>query len=160
MKIGKLAVALILVLSIALIVSGVYYWNYLQYYNSMPYKPVPLIDADASPDFFNVSQGATFQVRVTISSISDSQLVIPMEGITLRFRDYTVYDLMPQEEIFTYSFTSNSVTLSPKETKSTVLFVHLTENAPIGDFEITVGFGNADVTYVSGTIFRFTITSP
>jgi hypothetical protein len=159
-KIGKLAVVLISILSIALILAGIYYWGYWQDHNAMPYKPVPLIDADASPDFFNVSQGATFQIRITITSLSDSRLTIPMEEITLRFRDYTVYDLVPQEEIFTYSFTSDSVTLSPKETESTVLFVHLTENAPIGDFEITVDFGNADVTHVSGTMFRFTITSP
>ena len=55
MRIGKLGIALVFVLGIALIVSGILYWNYFQYYNSKPYKSVPLIDADASPDFFNVT---------------------------------------------------------------------------------------------------------
>ena len=163
MKIGKLAVALISVLSITLLVSGILYWNYLQQHSMpLPYKPTPLIDFEVeyltSRDV-NLTQNADFTLNLTINSLADKELVIPLSlELYSVFRD-GVQDVNPEVSGFDYWFEPSSVIIEPSGSNSTLLTVRFSSDADTVEYDFRIQFGNSAEHHVGATMLRIDVYS-
>jgi hypothetical protein len=102
----------------------------------------------------NVSQGTNLQLNLTFTSISSEQLTIPIENLTLLGYDgsmpidYKSWNFsanwntsIPQERVFNYTFGLNQITLQPEMSNSTVLTIHVAEDAPIGKYTFDINLG-------------------
>ena len=106
----------------------------------------------------NVSQGATQQINLTLTSLYSSQIVaIPIENLRLLAYnsaiDYKNWDTsnwntsIVQEKVFTYSFSLSELTLQPNMSNSTIITLSLTNNAPLGRYALWVNLG--DIKFLS-----------
>ena len=120
--------------------------------------PIPLLMSSISSlgkEDMNVSQGSALQINVTLTSRADYELTVTLENLTLNgvnnSSDYTSWDTsIPQNKVLNYTFSINQLVLQPHGSKSTVLTVNIAEDAPLGQYALTVELGNAQVTYVGG----------
>ncbi len=100
----------------------------------------------------NVSQGATQQVNLTLSSMSTAQIVVPIENLTLLAYNNTVatnnWDTsnwntsLVEQDVFNYSFSLNQLTLQPGMSNSTVLTIKWFDNVPPGKYAVDIDLGN------------------
>ncbi len=127
-------------------------------------KPLPLIYVTIYPADHgdeNVAQGSTFQENITITSKTDIELVIPLGNLTITDRDYPSWGFgIPQGEIFNYTFTPDQLILKPYGLNSSLLTIHLAEDAPLGNCVFFFDMGNPHQTHLSGGSVYVTITSP
>lgn len=99
------------------------------------------------PRWFNVSQGATLAVNLTIQSKTGEMLSIPVSlqvayynttvelgGWIYTLNNYT--DL--QEKTFTYSLNANPLTLQPIMSNSTIITLNIAKDAQIGEYIVQV----------------------
>ena len=149
--------ALAMVLIVVVTISGAIIWYYGDW--GIPPKPRQMVNSDVSPFHVTVAQGVTFQVNITLTSLLDTEISIPLENLLLRFSNYTLYDSAPQEKIFNYTFSPNPLTLAPTNSNSSILTVKLAEDAPIDNYTMSIAFGNSQLTHRTGDTFRLTITS-
>jgi hypothetical protein len=130
--------------------------------DALPSKtPVPLVSgkiiADQDivipqyPSWINVSQGTSFKVNLTITSMA-GQLEVRMQNLTVTYYYSQVklgnpidlsdnnFSSIPKSA-FNYSFSINPITLQPIMSNSTIITVNLAEDAPIGQYFIAVRQG-------------------
>ena len=66
--------------------------------------PIPVLDVNVSSlgeEDMNVTQGSTLQVNVTLTSLTDQELTIPFENLTLAGFNNTAWDnSIPQNKLF------------------------------------------------------------
>jgi hypothetical protein len=161
MRIGKLAFALISVLSIPLLVSGILYWNHSQQ-NSLPFKPLPLIDFDKqylTSKVINLTQNTDFLVNLTITSTADKKLEIPFSLELYSIFREGVQDLNPEVSGFDYWFEPSSIVLEPSGSNSTLLTVRFSPDADTVEYDFRVQFGKSDAHHVGGTVLRIEVCS-
>jgi hypothetical protein len=117
-------------------------------------RPFPLLDGGVSSlgkEGMNVTQGSALQLNVTLTSLTDQELTIPIENLTLSGFNNTSWDTsVPQNKVLNYIFSTNQLVLQPHGSNSTVLTVNIAEDAPLGQYVFTVELGNGQVTHVGG----------
>jgi hypothetical protein len=156
---SKLAIGALIVILFASLLIGGYYWLNRPT-GLIPFKPEQMITSDVSPFHPNVAQGTTFQVNVTLKSFLETEISIPFENLTLRFSNWTYYDISPQEKTFNYTFNPNPLNIASMQTNSSILIVELAKDIPIGDYTMVIAFGNSQLTNKSGDTFSLTVTNP
>lgn len=156
-QLQKVAVALVILALVSTLT--VFYWVNSQ--ASMPIKhPPEIIFDDYFPDKLNVTQGATLQVNMTITSCLDTELSLPFENLTIKTYNTTTWDSSkPQEKIFNYTFSQNPLILPPNGNNSCILTLKMAKDAPIGEYQMYVKCGNTTLTYVGGSNFKLTVTT-
>jgi uncharacterized membrane protein len=116
--------------------------------------PIPLLDGNVSSlgeEDMNVTQGSALQVNVTLTSLTDQELTIPIENLTLSGFNNTSWDTsIPQNKVLNYTFSINQLVLQPRGSNSTVLTINIAEDAPLGQYAFTVELGNWQVTQFGG----------
>ena len=137
---------------------------------SFPEKLPPLIDIEEeliTPKDIKITQGMSFAVNVTVYSLADKELLIPLSLSAERIIQRS--DLEPHPEPtsswpsypeptsswepyssyhateFTYSYEPSSIVLKPGDAMSSVLTVQLFEDAPVGDYRFFIGPEHSDV---------------
>jgi hypothetical protein len=152
----KVAVALV----ILVLVSTLTVFQWVNSQAPMPIKQPPkIIFDDYFPDKLNVTQGATLQVNMTITSYIDTELSLPFENLAIKnYNNATWEPSKPQEKIFSYTFSQNPLILPPNGNNSCILTLQIANDAPIGEYEMYVKCGNATLTYVGGSNFKLTVT--
>ena len=101
----------------------------------------------------NITQGMAFTVNLTVSSLADKELTIPL-GLSLK--DLENVGWLPQlteATIFNSSFVPNPLILQPHGKSSSFLVVRLADDAPLGTYVFNVELGNSEDTHVEGTNF-------
>ena len=115
--------------------------------------PIPVLDVNVSSlgeEDMNVTQGSTLQVNVTLTSLTDQELTIPFENLTLAGFNNTAWDnSIPQNKLFNYTFSTNQLVLQPHESKSTVVTLEIAEDAPLVKYLFYIELGNSQVTQLS-----------
>ncbi len=128
------------------------YFVAINYFASgIPRKPLPLISIDKDPENVNVTQGMRFAVNLTITSIADKELSIPLDLNLYIIRNSTGWQGLPEDTVFTFGFKPDSLTLEPYGSNSSLLTVVLSEDAPIGEYQFSIKTGNMEETHVGGT---------
>jgi hypothetical protein len=117
----------------------------------------PLITINLEPNVplrgGNITQGTAFTVNLTVSSVADKELTIPL-GLSLKDLENVGW-LPPLTEgaIFNSSFVPNRLILQPHGKSSSFLVVRLAEDAPLGTYVFNLELGNSEETHVEGTSF-------
>jgi hypothetical protein len=152
----KVAVALV----ILALVSTLTVFQWVNSQASIPIKQPPkIIFDDYFPDKLNVTQGATLQVNMTITSYLDIELALPFENLTIKTYNNATWDSSkPQDKIFNYTFSQNPLILPPNANNSCILTLKIANDAPIGEYQMYVKCGNTTLTYVGGSNFKLTVT--
>lgn len=144
--VASTTIVVILLLGIVLVI---FHFNNSQQ-PQIPYKHPPMITGIYSPSsFLNASQGSTFQVNITQTSLLDTELSLPFESLEIMaYNDSTAQ--IPKGELFSYSFSKNPLIIPPNGTNSTILTVTMAGDAPIGKYLFYIKYGNSNITYVGG----------
>jgi len=117
----------------------------------MPIKPLPMISETFTPSrSLNTSQGSTFEINITLSSILDTELSLPFESLEVMAFNNTPADI-PQGKLFSYSFSKNPLIIPANGTSSTTLTVTMADNASVGRYLLYLKYGNSNITYVGGS---------
>ena len=123
--------------------------------------PVPLLFGEVSSlgeEDMNVSQGSTLQVNVTLTSNTDQELTIPIENLALSgFNNTSWGTSIPQNKVFNYTFSASKLVLQPYESNSTVLAVDIADDAPLGQYALSIELGDWQVTYVGDIGLTITV---
>ena len=120
----------------------------------IPSKPLPLISIDKDPQNVNVTQGMSFAVNLTITSIAEKKLSIPLNLTLYIIRNSTGWQGLPEETGFTFSFKPDLLVLEPYGSNSSLLSVTIAEDAPVGEYQFSVETGNWEETHVGGTAIQ------
>jgi hypothetical protein len=157
-----LPVVIMVVLALFLALIGYYWINRPKTENpEIPYKPTTMFSDSFSPFDLTVAQGATYQLTITLTTPCDTEISVPFENLSLTIYNNAVWhSSTPQERIFNYTFSPNSLTLQPYGTNSSILTVNMAEDAPIGRYVMYVTYGNSQLTHVGGNIFWVTVANP
>jgi hypothetical protein len=94
-----------------------------------------------------------FTVNLTISSVADKELTVPL---SLSLEDLGNVGWLPPltaEEVFNSTFKPNLLILQPHGSNSSLLTVNLAEAAPLGTYVFYIEMGNSQETGVAGTSF-------
>jgi hypothetical protein len=118
---------------------------------SIPSKPRPLISIGTDPQNANVTQGMSFAVNLTITSMAEKEFSIPLNLTLYIIRNSTGWQGLPEEVGFTFSFNPDLLILEPYGSNSSLLSVTIAENAPVGEYQFSVETGNWEETHVGGT---------
>ena len=118
-------------------------------------SPLIAIDLESSVPLRggNITQGMTFTVNLTISSLADKEVTIPL-GLSLK--DLENVGWLPpltEETVFNSTFLPNQLILQPHGKASSLLTVLLAEDAPLGTYVFQVELGNSAETHVEATSF-------
>jgi hypothetical protein len=109
-------------------------------------------------DEYNISQGSTFAVNFTLSSLTTYQLTLPITLQVSGFSSDTISDNWNgsdvnysalQERTFNYSLSLNEVTLQPNSSNSTIITFNIAKDAPTGEYRIAV---NTREPFGAGTV--------
>jgi hypothetical protein len=156
---------LIVALTTALAISAVSVWIIFSS-NSSPTKSTPLSTPELlfisnmsvpnsempNESYFNVTQGMTFSVNVTFTSMTSQPIEIPIENLTLSTYSSTINPKVwadtgnssfVQDDVLSYSFSLNSVIVQPSSSNSTVLSIKFNNNAPAGQYYLDLRLGRA-----------------
>lgn len=161
-------VAVIVVLAISS-----YSFIVLVWMNSFTIGPLdiqPLIECNVSniEDYTNdyvfyFTRGSTQQVNFTLTSITDQNLMIPIDFGLSAFHSENYdgeldcfipsnnptrfyYNESAQDKLFNYSFSHNQLILQPHESNSTIITLEIADIAPPGFYAFSVKLGNWEVT--------------
>lgn len=121
--------------------------------------------------FDNISQGVLLQVNLTFTSITDQQIVIPLENLTVTYYNTLVnrhnfistsdnYSII--QEAFNYSFSLNPIPLQPLRSNSTLLTINVANDAPLGQYTLDIRTGKIEAnseSYFDTIEFEMIITS-
>jgi hypothetical protein len=117
----------------------------------------PLITIDleygAPPRDGNITQGMAFTMDLTISSFADKELTIPLSLSLKALENVGWLPPLTEETVFNSTFVPSQLVLQPHGTSSSILVVHLAEDAPLGTYVFHVKLGNSEETNVEGTSF-------
>jgi hypothetical protein len=147
----KVSVVFATVLVILLLVIGlaIFYFNNSQQ-PQIPYKHPPMITQTFTlGNFPSVSQGSTFQINITITSLLDSELSLPFENLYIMAYNDGSADI-PPGELFSYSLSENPLIIPANGTSTTTLTVKMASDVPIGKYLFYLKYGNSNITYVGG----------
>jgi hypothetical protein len=147
---------LILAVSLILLSIVIAYFVAINYFApGIPSKPLQLISIHEDPNTVNVTQGMSFAINLTITSMANKELSIPLNLSLYIIRNSTgqstFWQNLPGETVFTFRFEPDSLTLEPYGSNSSLLTVVLSEDAPIGRYQFSIETGNSEETHVSGT---------
>ncbi len=154
-----------IIIAICALLIAVGYYFVLFHSNGVSEKMPPLIGASLySQDaaYIKISQGATFQENYIITSFTDKEILIPIEGITLSSYNDTLWENLsvPQEKVFNYTFSPTHLTIEPYATNSSVLTIQMAQDAPIGKYRLSITLGNSQLTHLQGDTIFITVTNP
>lgn len=117
----------------------------------IPYKPPPMIKGTYSPSsFLTISQGSTFQVNITQTSMLDTELILPFNSLEIMAYNNSASKSPPQQQTLNYTFSPNPVVISPQGTNSTLLTVTMANDSPVGKYLLYLRYGNSNITHVGG----------
>jgi hypothetical protein len=129
--------------------------------------PIPLLDGHVSSlggEDLTVSQGSALQLNVTLTSRTEQKLTIAPQNLTLNgvsnSSDYPSWDTsIPQSEVLSYAFDAEQLVLQPYESNSTVLTISIAEDAPLGQYALSIDLKNVQGTQqVGGIGLTITVT--
>ena len=122
--------------------------------------PLPLISIIENPQHVNVTQGMSFSVNLTITSIAVHDLSIPLSLSDLYvIRDGSGLVVVPEDEGFTFGFEPKLLIIKPSGSNSSILNVEIAENATIGEYRFMVLLENWEETNVGGTTIFIDVLS-
>jgi hypothetical protein len=117
-----------------------------------------MISGSYVPSNVNVSQGSTFQINITLTSLLETELILPFESIdVMGFNDSSTN--IPKGILFSFNFDKNPLIISPNSSDSTILTINMADDAPIGKYLILIKYGNSNLTYVGGNSFLVNVES-
>ncbi len=123
-------------------------------------KPIPLISISVYPNYYkmeNISQGATFQENVTITSQVETH--VPLNLTLIGYNNTGWISSAPQEELFNYTFTPNELNLN-NGSSSSILTIQLAEDVPLGRYVFYIGVGKEQITHVGGNTINVQVVAP
>ena len=124
-------------------------------------KPFPLISISVYPNYYkmeNISQGATFQENITITSQVETQ--VPLNLTLTGYNNTSWISSTPQEELFNYTFTPNELNLNENGSSSSILTIQLAEDVPLGRYVFYIGVGKEQITHVGGNTINVEVIAP
>ena len=114
---------------------------------------VTSIDTGVDSHVFNVSQGMTQQLNLTLQLMNGSpSITVPIDDINgLVYNRTIVYDnnwdthnwnhSLVQTSIFNYSYSQKQLTLQPNATSSTIITINWADDAPSGRYALNLNLG-------------------
>jgi len=124
-------------------------------------KPFPLISISVYPNYYkmeNISQGATFQENITITSQVETQ--VPLNLTLIGYNNTSWISSAPQEELFNYTFTPNELNLNENGSSSSILTIQLAEDLLLGRYVFYIGVGKEQITHVGGNTINVEVIAP
>ena len=101
----------------------------------------------------NITQGMTFTVNLTISSVADKELSIPLHLLLTNLKNGGWVTPLTEQEVLNSTFQPNPLVLQPHGNNSSFLTVNLADDAPLGAYVFYVELGNSQETHVEGASF-------
>jgi hypothetical protein len=111
------------------------------------------IDTGVASSVFNVSQGMTQQLNLTLQLLAGSpSITVPIDNMNgLVYNSTILYDnnwdthnwnhSLFQTSVFNYSFSQKQLTLQPNTTSSTIITINWANDAPTGRFALDLNLG-------------------
>jgi hypothetical protein len=108
---------------------------------------------------WNVTRGEAFTVNVTVSSVADKELSVPL-GLTLENLENVGWlSPVPASAVFNFTYSPDVLVLQPHGSGSSVLTVNLAGDAPVGAYVFYVELGNSQATGVDRTVFNVEVNA-
>jgi hypothetical protein len=110
-------------------------------------------DTSFASQVFNVSQGMTQQLNLTLQLLNNSpSITVPIDDMNdLVYNSTIVYDnnwdthnwnhSLVQMSIFNYSFSQKQLTLQPNATSSIIITINWADNVPTGRYALDLNLG-------------------
>ena len=172
------------IILIGVVIVGLVYFDYSSTRTKSASKPptstpqLPLYFASVSPQNINASQGTTQQVNLNLTSYCPSEIAITNESLTINGYTNTTtgngniwssisWNASAQETVFNYSFSLGELILQPSMSNSTIVTIHLADNATLGSYSLDINLGkiiflsapeNYDVSYAGGFPIAMIVT--
>jgi hypothetical protein len=114
---------------------------------------VTSIDTGIASGVFNVSQGMTQQLNLTLQLLDGyPSITVPIDDMNgLVYNSTIVYDnnwdthgwnhSLVQTSVFNYSFSQKQLTLQPNATSSTIITINWADDAPSGRYALKLNLG-------------------
>jgi hypothetical protein len=148
----RVVLALITTIILVVVVVAVYFML-----SAGPHGELSLIAIDLESSVplrgGNITQGMAFTVNLTVSSLADKELTIPL-GLSLKTLENVGW-LPPLDEatVFNSTFVPNPLVLQPCGQSFAFLTVRLADDALLGTYVFNVELGNSEETHVEGISF-------
>lgn len=111
------------------------------------------VESGAASGDWNVTRGEAFTVNVTVSSVADKQLSVPL-GLSLENLENVGWlSPVPASAVFNFTYAPEVLALQPSGSGSSVLTVDLADDAPLGAYVFYVELGNSQETGVDRASF-------
>jgi hypothetical protein len=113
---------------------------------------VTSIDTGVASGIFNVSQGMTQKLNLTLQLLDGyPSITVPIDDMNSLVYNTIVYDnnwdtynwnhSLVQTSVFNYSFSQKQLTLQPNATSSTIITINWADNAPTGRYALDLNLG-------------------
>jgi hypothetical protein len=111
------------------------------------------VASGAASEGWNVTRGEAFTVNVTVSSVADKELSVPL-GLSLENLENVGWlTPVPAASVFNFTYAPEVLALQPHGSGSSVLTVRLAGDAPLGSYVFYVELGNSQETGVDKASF-------
>jgi hypothetical protein len=149
-KIKRRQYYLISVILVVVVVVGLVYLDYAGTFQPKSTPPNLYTSTTSDQDsgvtayVMNVSQGAILRVNLTLSSLSSTEIAVPIESLTLtayNSNSDTGNASLAQQSVFNYSFSVNQLTLQPQMSNSTTVTINMAKDAPTGTCTLEINLG-------------------
>ena len=102
----KIVAVLLTVIILLLVIVGAISLTNNSQPPQIPYKHPPMISGSYVPSNVNVSQGSTFEINITLTSLLETELILPFESIdVMGFNDSSTN--IPKGILFSFNFDKN-----------------------------------------------------
>ena len=142
-----------ILLSVAVVLAVILVAYYILAFNKLSPNPSPSpspthtpfpthipskIDITLSQYSVNVTQGESFDINVTVTSLVENETITKTVGVQILGYNNSAWSGESQR-IFNASFTVSPVVVGPREEKATILTMNIADDAPAGSYVFAVG---------------------
>jgi hypothetical protein len=156
----QLVAALTTIIVIAAVI-GAYYFLESNSRRSLPSKASPSVEVNLAPSrSLNATQGGVTSVNVTLTSLSINETAIPLSLVLQDYDNEPLDSSINKEELFSSTFSLNPVVLEANETATSVLTLHVAEDAPTDKYAFLIELGNTQIYEDLSAILEVIVAAP
>ena len=155
----QLAAVLTTIIVIAAVISA-YYFLESNSRPSLPSNASPSVEVKLAPSgSSNAIQGGVTSVNVTLTSLNINETTIPLSLVLQDYDNEPLASSINKNELFSSTFSLNPVVLEANKTATSVLTLHVAEDAPTGKYAFLVELGNTQIHEDLSAILEVTVSA-
>jgi hypothetical protein len=156
----QLAAVLTTIIVIAAVISA-YYFLESNSRRSSPSKASPSVEVNLAPSgSLNATQGGITSVNVTFTSLNMNETTIPLSLVLQGYDNKPLDYSINKEGLFSSTFSLNPVVLEANKTATSVLTLHVAEDASTGKYAFLVELGNTQIHEDLSAILEVNVAAP